>query len=709
MKKVKLIWLSLLAPMAFGFGYASQQVSPAKQKAIIAAVNECVKEEHFQPKAMDDNFSGDVFNLFLQRLDYNKKFFLQSDIDELKKYKSKIDDEINNPSTEFFDATMNIFKQRVKDVEQFYKAEMDKPFEFSANEEIVLDGKKLVYPKNMDDLKEAWRKALKYQVMTRVFELKETQDKQIEKKDTSLKKVKTFGELEEDARKKVLKNNEDVFTRLNKTEDDDYFSLYVNTICSVLDPHTDFLPPKDKENFDIRMSGRLEGIGATLQEKDGFIKIASLVVGGPAWKQGKMKAEDLILKAAEKDDKEFFSLEDVRVDEAVKHIRGKKGTVVRLYVKHADGNTEEIDITRDVVVMDETYAKSSVIEFKGKRFGFIDLPEFYADFNNPNGRFCAPDMRKEVMKLKAENVDGIVIDLRNNTGGSLRDVVDIAGLFIKTGPVVQVKSREGQPQIYNDHDPDMVYDGPLAIMINEFSASASEILAAAIQDYHRGVIIGSPASFGKGSVQRFYDLDMYNLSASADARPLGTLKMTNQKFYRINGGATQLKGVSSDIVLPDNLEYIDYGEKKEDFPMKWTQIPATTYQAFTDNYKVSELKKSSSERLKNNEYFAAIEKNAQRLKKQQDDNKSTLNYEKYVQEQKENRDRSKKLEELTKTEYAVTLNSTLADKNEMAADTNKINKTKTWFKALKKDPYVFETSNVLYDMIATQPTSNMKK
>ena len=265
MKKIKLIWLALLAPMAFGFGYASQQVSPVKQKAIIAAVNECVKEEHFQPKPIDDNFSGDVFNLFLQRLDYNKKFFLQSDIDDLKKYKSKIDDEINNPSTEFFEATMTIFKQRVKDVEQFYKTQMDKPFEFTANEEIVLDGKKLVYPKNMDDLKESWRKALKYQVMTRVFELKETQDKQIEKKDTSLKKVKTFGELEEDARKKVLKNNEDVFTRLNKTEDDDYFSLYVNTICSVLDPHTDFLPPKDKENFDIRMSGRLEGIGATLQ------------------------------------------------------------------------------------------------------------------------------------------------------------------------------------------------------------------------------------------------------------------------------------------------------------------------------------------------------------------------------------------------------------------------------------------------------------
>ncbi len=706
---MKLIWLALLSPVAFGFGYASQQTNPAKQKAIISAVNECVKEEHFQPKAIDDNFSGDVFNLFLQRLDYNKKFFLQSDIDELKKYKSKIDDEINSPSTEFFEATMTIFKQRVKDVEQFYKTQMDKPFEFTANEEIVLDGKKLVYPKNMDDLKESWRKALKYQVMTRVFELKETQDKQIEKKDTSLKKVKTFGELEEDARKKVLKNNEDVFTRLNKTEDDDYFSLYVNTICSVLDPHTDFLPPKDKENFDIRMSGRLEGIGATLQEKDGFIKIASLVVGGPAWKQGKMKAEDLILKAAEKDDKDWFSLEDVRVDEAVKHIRGKKGTVVRLYVKHADGNTEEIDITRDVVVMDETYAKSSIIEFKGKRFGFIDLPEFYADFNNPNGRFCAPDMHKELLKLKEENVDGVIIDLRNNTGGSLRDVVDIAGLFIKTGPVVQVKGREGQPQIYNDHDPDMVYDGPLAIMINEFSASASEILAAAIQDYHRGVIIGSPASFGKGSVQRFYDLDMFNLSAPSDARPLGTLKMTNQKFYRINGGATQLKGVSSDIVLPDNLEYIEYGEKKEDFPMKWTQIPAANYQPFADNYKTNDLKRSSSERLKNNEYFAAIEKNAQRLKKQQDDNKSTLNYEKYVQEQKENRERSKKLEELAKTEYDVTLNSTSFDKKEIATDTIKLNKAKTWFKTLKKDPYVFETTNVLFDMLPSHPASDMKK
>ncbi len=701
--------MAVLITIAFGFGYAAEKQNPVKQKAIISAVAECVKADHFQPRNFDDDFSTDVFNLYLQRMDYNKKFFLQSDMDELKKYKTQIDDEINNPSTEFYEAVMKIFKQRVHDVEGFYKQILAQPFDLTINEEIILDGKKLVYAKNMDELKDSWRKALKYQVMTRVFELKETQDKQIEKKDTSLKKIKTFAELEDDATKKILKSNNDVFERLDKTEDDDYFSLYVNTICSCLDPHTDFFPPKDKENFDIRMSGRLEGIGATLQEKDGFIKIASLVVGGPAWKQGKMKAEDLILKAAEKDDKDFFSLEDVRVDEAVKHIRGKKGTVVRLFVKHADGNTEEIEITRDVVVMEETFAKSSIIEFKGKHFGLIDLPEFYADFNNAGGRRCAPDMRKEVEKLKAENVDGIIIDLRNNTGGSLNDVVDIAGLFIKSGPVVLVKSRDGLPQMYNDRDANLVYDGPLAIMVNEYSASASEILAAAIQDYHRGIIIGSPTTFGKGSVQRFYDLDMYNLAASSDARPLGTLKMTNQKFYRINGGATQLKGVSSDIVLPDNLEFIDYGEKKEDHPMKWTQISAAEYTAFKNNYDVDDLKKISTIRLKNNEYFNSVEKNALRLKKQMDENKSSLNFEKYVQQQKENRERAKKLEEIGKTEYSISLSSTKADRVLIDADTNKINKTKVWFKALKKDAYIFETTNVMFDLISNGATSSMKK
>jgi carboxyl-terminal processing protease len=703
MKKLPLVLLLLFVPLVFAFSVEPQS-NPQKQKAIIQAVTESIKDQHFQPKEINDDFSNDVFNLFLQRMDYNKKFFLQSDIDELKKYKNKIDDQINNPSTEFYEATIKIFKQRVAETESFYKSFLDKPFDLSANEEIILDGKKLVYAKNIDELKEAWRKSLKYQVMARVFELDETQRKQIEKKDTSLKIVKSFAELEVDARKKILKGNEDFFARLNKTEADDYFTLYVNTITGVLDPHTDFFPPKDKENFDIRMSGRLEGIGATLQEKDGFIKITSLVVGGPAWKNGKIKTEDLIIKAAEKDDKEWFSLEDVRVDDAVKHIRGKKGTVVRLYVKHADGNTEEVEITRDVVVMDETFAKSSIINYKGKKIGLINLPEFYADFNNPSGRRCGKDMRIEVEKLKNEKVDGIMIDLRNNTGGSLNDVVDIAGLFIKSGPIVQVKSKEGMPYVYPDRDNSVVYDGPLAIMVNEFSASASEILAAAIQDYHRGIIIGSPTTFGKGSVQRFYDLDMYNMTASADIRPLGTIKLTNQKFFRINGGATQLRGVASDIILPDNLEYIEYGEKKEDFPMKWSQIQPAPYTQLSGYFNLDELKKSSKQRLQNNEYFSAVDKNAQRLKKQQDDNKSTLNYAKFVQEQNENRERTKKLEELTKVEYDLNFEMTADDKLILEADTNKVNKMKTWFKALKKDAYIFETTNIVYEITNTAAT-----
>jgi carboxyl-terminal processing protease len=623
---------------------------------------------------------------------------LQSDIDELKKYKLKIDDEINNPSTEFYESALAIFKQRVKETESFYRLYLDTPFDLSTNEEIILDGKKLVYAKNMNELKDAWRKALKYQVMTRVFEMNETQQKQIEKKDTTLKVIKSIAEMEIEARKKILKSNDEFFARINKTENDDYFTLYVNTITSVLDPHTDFFPPKDKENFDIRMSGRLEGIGATLQEKDGYIKITSLVVGGPAWKNGKLKAEDLIMKAAEKEDKDWFTLEDVRVDEAVKHIRGKKGTIVRLFVKHADGNTEEIEITRDVVVMDETYAKSTVIDYNGKKYGLINLPEFYADFNNQAGRRCGKDMRIEVEKLKKENVEGIIIDLRNNTGGSLNDVVDIAGLFIKDGPIVQVKSKEGMPYVYPDRDKDIVYDGPLTIMVNEFSASASEILAAAIQDYHRGVIIGSPTTFGKGSVQRFYDLDMYNMTASADVRPLGNIKLTNQKFFRINGGSTQLKGVASDIILPDNLVYMEYGEKKEDHPMKWTQIQPATYKTWVGNYNLDELKKSSKQRLQNNQYFSSIEKNAQRLKKQQDDNKSTLNLEKYSQEQKENKERSKKLEELTKAEYNLSFSLTSEDKQAFEADTNKVNKMNIWFKALKKDAYIFETTNIINEI-----------
>jgi carboxyl-terminal processing protease len=675
--------------------------SAAKRNAIITAVSRAIQYQHFDPKPLDDAYSKEVFKLYIQRLDYNKKFFLQADIDLLsKKYQTKLDDAILNQNLDFYNEVMGIFRNRFQEANGFYKDLLTNPFIFEDKEEVVVDGKKLVFAKSKADLKEAWRKALKYQVLNKLQELEETQQKQIEKKDTALKFVKTLIELEIDARQKITKSNADFFDRVSKTSDDDYFTVYVNTLTSVMDPHTDFFPPKDKENFDIRMSGKLEGIGATLQEKDNYIKISSLVIGGPAWKQGQLKADDLIMKAAEGKDAEWFSLENIRVDDAVKHIRGKKGTTVRLYVRHADGTTEEVSIVRDIVVFEDTYAKSSILNYGGKKIGFIYLPEFYADFNNPSGRRCAGDMRAEVEKLKKDQVDGIIIDLRSNGGGSLSDVVQIAGLFIDKGPIVQVKKRQGVPDVMTDPDPNTVYAGPLTIMVNEFSASASEILAAAIQDYHRGIIVGSPSTHGKGTVQRFYDVEQFADNLTEEMRPLGALKMTDQKFYRVNGGSTQLKGVTPDVLIPDNYEYIDYGEKKEDYPLKWTQIPAVTYNVLPMNIQPSELNKKSQARTSSNELFKSVENYAKYLKKQSDENSYSLNYQKNALDEMESKEMSKKIEALAKVEKPMEVVIPSADLAGIQADSNKVTRNTEWRKSLKKDAFIFETVNIMLDMMA---------
>ncbi len=682
---------------------ATAQITDAsretKEKAIVSSLVTAINALHYQPKPLDDAFSKEVYNLYLKRLDGNKKFFLESDIDQFAVYQNKIDDELQQPSLDFFKLVNERYQQRVLEMKESYPAILNQPFDFTTDETFVADGDKLPWCKTKSDLVNEWRKSLKYQVLTRIVEAKDIQDKQIEKKDTSLKVVKTWAQLEEDARTKVAKSQKDFFERLAKNDEDDYFSLFANTITAVYDPHTYFFPPKDKESFDIRMSGKLEGIGATLQEKDNYIKITSLVVGGPAWKEGHLKAEDLILKVKEQKDADWFSLEDVKVDEAVSHIRGKKGTVVNLTVKHIAGNIEEISITRDVVVFEDTYAKSAIIKDGDKKIGFIYLPEFYVDFNNPNGRRCSTDMRKEIEKLNKDQVDAIIIDLRNNGGGSLSDVVEIGGLFIKSGPVVQVSTRDQNQKLLFDHDPNQLYAGPVAVMVNEFSASASEILAAALQDYHRAIIVGSTSTFGKGTVQSFYNLDDMLSAGASDLKPIGSIKVTNQKFFRIDGGSTQLKGVSSDIVLPDVYSEIDLGEKKEDYPLKWTQIRSADYTPYNYTYDISELKKNSKNRLAQNQYFSLVSETAKSLKKDDAEKSYTINYDKYLDKQQATRKRNQQLDEIQKQENNLTIVSLTDDAALIEADTNKISKRNNWFKTMHKDAYLFETVQIMKEAI----------
>lgn len=686
--------LFFIIPVALALVSATIIVQSDKEEAIDQILMQSLNSVHYSPQTIDNDFSQKVYKLYLQRLDYNKKFLIQSDVDELKKFEKLIDEDINGAKFVFFDKSFDIINARVEEAKAYYTDILSKPFDFSSEETLQLDAEKANYAKDKAALKDEWRKSLKYQTLARVVEMMDNQTKAKEKSDTV--KLKSKEEIEVEARKKILKSNDDYFKRLKDFDRSDRIAIYFNAIAGIYDPHTEFFAPKDKANFDIGMTGQLEGIGAQLQEKDGYIKVSSIVPGSASYKQGQLKGGDIILKVGQ-GDAEPVDVVDMKMDDAVLLVRGKKGTEVRLTVKKPDGSILIIPIIRDIVVLEDTYAQSVILKGK-KNIGYIKLPSFYADFSGKGGRSCSKDIKKELEKLKAENVDGIILDLRYNGGGSLPDVIDMAGLFIDKGPVCQVKQKSNPAQVLEDREAGIVYNGPLTVMVNSNSASASEIMAAAIQDYNRGLIVGtSPASFGKGTVQRFFNLDDYLPPAYANIKPLGEVKITTQKFYRINGGTTQLKGVIPDVVLPDPYYLLDQGEKEQDYPMAWDEIAPAKYAPLKQAYSISQLKNNSSERVKNNPGFAILNDAAKRLKKQKDNTVVSLNFDKYVAEQKAYKEEAKKMDALDKEIEGVEVIALKADAFP-ESDTVKVNKNKDFYKALKKDIYLNETVAIMNEM-----------
>ena len=665
----------------------------SKNQLLLDMLMSSLNQAHYSPLKIDDEFSEKAFTLYLKRLDNNKKFLLQEDYDALSKYRKNIDEEILNGTFEFYSLSSFLINKRIQEKENWSKEILDKPLDFSVDEEYEIDGDKTKYVATEAELKAEWKKMLKYQVLSRLDDLLTNQEKAKEKKD-SVFVEKSYDSLEVDARRKTLKANIDWFKRLNKITAKDRFATYVNTITGLYDPHTEYFAPKDKKKFDQSMSGQFEGIGARLQSKDGILKVSEIIVGSPSFKQGELKAGDEIHKVAQGKN-EAIDITNMDMDDAIDLIKGKKGTEVRLTVKKPDGSFKIIPIVRDVIEIDETFAKSAIITNK-KKIGYIYLPMFYADFTHNNAHRCSADMKKEIEKLKAQGVEGIIIDLRDNGGGSLQEVVDMAGLFIPKGPVVQVKSKSGSINVMEDKNPDVVWDGPLAIMVNHGSASASEILAAAIQDYKRGIIVGTQ-SFGKGTVQSFLDLDQYLLPQFDTVRPLGSVKITMQKFYRIDGGATQLKGVMPDVVLPDPYSLLDIGEKDLDYPMPWDEIPKATYAEYK-MINFEKAKKGSADRLKISTAFKLIEAEAKEIKAKKDDSRYSLKIEKYRAEQKEMRAQNKKYDALKTEIKGFSAELTSVDNDLMKADTLKLNKEIKWAKNIQKDNYIFETTNIMLDM-----------
>lgn len=701
MKHKRIIPLAVIIISSLLLGaFLIHENNEPREKLIIGSSYEILKSLHYSPQSLNDSFSERVFDLYIKSLDYSKMYFTKDQIDILSTYKTQIDDQIRNNSIDFFNLSIELIENQTTKLKNLYPKYLQEPFNYSENETINLNTDKRDYCTNQTELETYWKKFLKYQVLSEIIDIENEQKKNAEKSDTI--KIQTFDEIEKIAREKVQKRYDTRFKRIEKITRNDRFSYYVNAIAGAFDPHTNYFPPTEKEDFDISMSGKLEGIGATLSEKDGYIKVVEIMPGSPSWRQGDLQAEDIILKVAQGDN-EPVEIIDMRLDEAVRLIRGPKGTKVVLTVKKIDGSIMQIPIIRDVIVLEEKYAKSTIIttkDSKAYKIGYIYLPQFYTDMNDRNGRKCSKDIEKEVTKLKNENVDGIIIDLRNNGGGSLNDVVEIGGLFIDKGPIVQVKDMKEAARQYNDYDGKTLYDGPLAIMVNSFSASASEILAAAMQDYKRAIIVGTNSTYGKGTVQRIVDIDALVSREYQSYKPLGAIKITIQKFYRINGGTTQFQGVTPDIILPDLYDKIDIGEKELDYPLPWSEIKAVPYTMWKNAPNIKDLAKKSANRTSKDTSFTLIKNAAKWLSDTKEQESISLELNAFRTKEAEEELLSKKYKNAGKGNVPfeiININHTAKDNATLDSVENK--RIEDWNKSIKEDITLFETYQIVSDYI----------
>ena len=673
---------------------------PNKDKLLLELISYVLEQWHFSPKDMNDDFSEKVFTDFINSVDPLKRYFYQSDINEFKKYKANIDDQIKSKDLTFFNLVYERLMERMKEGEVLSLAIIEKPFDYSKTELFSTDYETNSYVDSKKEMKNRWRKQLKYSTIDNYDD--ELSDNSIVNDSLSSKKNKpkakpTKKEAEKEARKKTKEFLVDYYAIMDDLERKDWFTNYLNAIVEVFDPHTAYYAPRDKERFDQSMSGKLEGIGARLQKKNNEVKIMSLISGGPAWRGQELEAGDVILKVAQENDEEPTSIVGMRLDNAIKLIKGPKGTIVKLTTRKADGTETVIKIKRDIVELEETYAKSSLIKKENRTFGIINLPRFYVDFKDySESRNASSDVKKEIIRLKKQGMEGLVIDLRNNGGGSLQTVVDMTGLFIKEGPIVQVKSSGKKKDVLKDKDPSIVWDGPLVILVNELSASASEILAAALQDYKRAIIIGSSQTFGKGTVQNVMDLNRFMRNNSFG--DVGALKLTTQKFYRINGGSTQLEGVKSDVVVVDRYSFIDVGEKDQDNPLPWDKISAASYTAWDGFINYEETISKSNSRMSNNTQLQLIEKQAKWIKKQSEEKDASLNYSDYLAEKEKIKKIGEQFEALDKYKTNLSFTSLQYEVNLIEKDSVLGKKRETWHKYLAKDVYIEEAVNVLEDL-----------
>ncbi|MEO2056064.1 MAG: carboxy terminal-processing peptidase [Flavobacteriaceae bacterium] len=667
-----------------------------KDKLLLQLISYVLDQGHFVKKEINDDFSSKVFNEYLNIIDPYKRYFNKSDIEEFKKYEDQLDDKFINAEIDFFDLTYNRGQKRFNESKLIYEEILDTPFNYQIDENFNADFESLDYVKNKSEMKDRWRKQLKFSSIEIYDNLLEEQEKELEDDPSYVKKSNS--EIESESRESTLKTLNEMYDFYEDITRSDWFSFYINSFVEQYDPHTIYYSPEAKDRFDVDMSGNYAGIGARLVKKLDRIEVVEVISGGPAWRQNLLEVGDIILKVRQndQDESESTSILGMPIRDAVKLIKGPKGTNVILTIKKVDGEVVDLKIKRDIVLLEETYVRSSIVSKHENLYGFINLPKFYIDFDNSTNRDAAKDIKKEIIRLKNLGVKGLVLDLRNNGGGSLKTVVEMAGLFIQEGPIVQVRSMDKESQILRDKDRSIIWEGPLVILVNEFSASASEILAAAMQDYKRAIIIGSKQTYGKGTVQNVLDLNrMVRSNTNGD---LGALKFTTQKYYRINGGSTQLEGVKSDIVVPDKYTYVDFGEKDQENPLEWDMIEPVSYEPWKSLFDYNKTIDASKNRMKSSEFISLIDENAKWIKSIRDRDIYTLNYSKFKKDLLLNEEKAKKYKKLSDYSSDLTFKSLPYEIDLIAKDSSLGEKRKRWHKNLSKDIYVNESLNVLNDL-----------
>lgn len=658
---------------------------------------------HYSPKPINDAYSEEVYKHFFESVDASKRYFLQSDMNEFSKHRTKLDDYLNQGHLTFYKLTVDRLYQRVDEIDKITQDILSKPINLEEDETLILEPKLKKYPANSKELSEEWKKYIKYNILQEMESLTAKEEMQKEKKDSVQKfQLKDTIKLEiltpEQKRIKATAEVKDLvtdtFRRFKKRNKMDWFTVYMNAYTEVFDPHTNYYSPKNKEDFDTQFTGKVIGIGAIIQEKKGYLYLGALTIGAPAWKSKQLSEGDKILKVRSKPNEDPVNVVGMLSDEAVRLIRGEKGTKVTLTVEKKDKTIKEVTLIREEVAIEDTFARSIIVNSAdGKKYGFINLPSFNADFEDSKGRNASDDIKNELIKLKAQNVEGIILDLRNNGGGSLTEVGDIMGLFMNAGPYVQVKDGNGKIQTLKNKTNAPLWTGPLVIMQNELSASASEILAGAMQDYGRAVIIGSPQSFGKGTVQTFVDLNRF-LNTNDD---FGSLKLTIQKFYRITGESTQRKGIESDIKMKDFFTYAEIGERYDEYALPWDKIPAVAYQP-VNYFSVAALQKRVETRLLNNKTYQLVQESAQWKENLDKEESISLKLSKFNEVMKTRKAQIEKFKALDKFNNGLkfTLNPDeviRAKKDEAFAK-----KSENWKKNLQRDLYIQEAVTVIGEM-----------